>query len=667
MNAKLHTLSFIIVLALLTTSINSNAQVTIGSNITPNNGALLDLKEEYTSGGEANSKRGLGLPRVKITEKYSLKDVIEGYESLADKDKKDLSASHIGLVVYNMNPFRPDQCSIAQSGVMVWTGDDGWQNILNYQGEYQGDIATRRADSLILVKFYDVCGGDNWVEKNRRNWKSEKPLHEWTGVSVETNADGTPKLCGRVTQLRQVSAARNGSTIPNDIFNLSELRELRIGSTEKDNGYVDITDVHKLKKLEDFMVRNINITSGIPNSIGELTNLKNLDISACKGLEDSHIPASLTSMTSLEVVELYRNGLAGSIPDDIGNLVNLKTLDLANNKLTGSIPSSIGKLVKLSRIEMTSNQLSGEIPAEIGNMTSLTGIALSNNNFTSISPQLGINAATNAPNIVDFLAADCKITNLPKELALMSQLESIILNNNEINQNIPVEIAQMDKLEHLYLDHNKIPGPIPAEFGSSPSMFHLNLSFNQLTGGIPEELGNSRSIVILNLESNMNLGGQLPASLANMGKIETLNVGQCGLTGTIPEAYANLSATLRVFHANRNKLEGTLPTFFTSFPKLDELTLYENNYTGEIPASYNNFVRINTSLFTLQIQNNYLSGGDVPANIISAVNRQPSISVATEENPIRVQICPQSYTAGTGTGGSNTKPFNNFDACMPKP
>lgn len=198
-------------------------------------------------------------------------------------------------------------------------------------------------------------------------------------------------------------------------------------------------------------------------------------------------------------------------------------------------------------------------------------------------------------------------------------------------------------------------------------MYDLNLSFNQLTGGIPEELGNSQSIVILNLESNMSLGGQLPASLANMGKIGTLNIGQCGLTGTIPEVYANLSATLQVFKADRNQLEGTLPTFFTSFPSLQTLALYENNFTGEIPASYNNFPRINTSLFTLQIQNNYLSGGDVPANIISAVNRQPSISVATEENPIRVQICPQSYTAGTGTGGPNTKPFYNFDACMPKP
>lgn len=667
MNVKLHILSSIFILsALLITSISLNAQVTIGSDIAPNRGALLDLKEEYTSGGGANSKRGLALPRVKITGKYTLNDVIQGYDALTDTEKKNLSASHIGLVVYNMNPFRPDQCSTAQSGVMVWTGDGGWENVLNYQGEYQGDIATRRADSLILVKFYDACGGDNWREKDRRNWKSEKPLHEWMGVSVETNADGTPKLCGRVTKLTQSTCASNGSTIPTDIFNLSELRELSIGSIKKDNGYdgyVDITDVHKLKKLEDLMVRSINITSGIPNSIGELTNLKKLDISSCKGLEDSHIPATLTSMTSLEEVSLNGNGLAGSIPDDIGNLVNLKTFRLTNNKLTGSIPSSIGKLVKLSEIEMGINQLSGEIPAEIGNMTSLTTIALSTNKFTSISPQLGINAATNAPNIKKFSAEDNKITNLPKELALMSQLESIILTNNEINQNIPVEIAQMDKLEHLYLDYNKIPGPIPAEFGSSPSMFNLNLSFNQLTGGIPEGLGNSQSIVYLNLESNMNLGGQLPASLANMAKIGTLNVGQCGLTGTIPESYANLSTTLREFNADRNELEGTLPTFFTSFPKLNGLTLYANNYTGEIPVSYNDFPRINSSTFTLKINDNYLSGGDVPANIISAVNRQPSISVATEKNPIRVQICPQLYT----TGGPNTKPFNNFDACMPKP
>lgn len=95
MKKKLLTKRFLpLLLTLSVVFSNLNAQVTIGSNEPPNHGAILDLKEEQTTGGEPNSTRGLGLPRVKITDKYLLKDVIEEYESFSDEDKEKLSTSH---------------------------------------------------------------------------------------------------------------------------------------------------------------------------------------------------------------------------------------------------------------------------------------------------------------------------------------------------------------------------------------------------------------------------------------------------------------------------------------------------------------------------------------------------------------------------------------------
>jgi len=44
----------------------AKAQVTIGSDIPPRAGSLLDLKENAETGKKANAEKGLGLPRVEL-------------------------------------------------------------------------------------------------------------------------------------------------------------------------------------------------------------------------------------------------------------------------------------------------------------------------------------------------------------------------------------------------------------------------------------------------------------------------------------------------------------------------------------------------------------------------------------------------------------------------
>ena len=53
-----------------------------------------------------------------------------------------------------------------------------------------------------------------------------------------------------------------------------------------------------------------------------------------------------------------------SLPDSIGNLTNLKYLNLSKNQLK-DLPESIGKLKKLQRLHLYGNQLSDEEKARI--------------------------------------------------------------------------------------------------------------------------------------------------------------------------------------------------------------------------------------------------------------------------------------------------------------
>lgn len=112
--------------------ISLQAQVTIGVTDAPMDGALLDLKEETKIG--ANSKKGLLLPRVKLTDPTLLYPMFETtpgsgvaneyYDS--DEKRNSENLNHIGLTVYNLS-----NCDKKfNKGVYSWDGRR-WNQLLN--------------------------------------------------------------------------------------------------------------------------------------------------------------------------------------------------------------------------------------------------------------------------------------------------------------------------------------------------------------------------------------------------------------------------------------------------------------------------------------------------------------------------------------------------------
>ncbi|MDR2949756.1 MAG: hypothetical protein LBV71_11165 [Prevotella sp.] len=89
------------------------AQVTIGSGIEPNKGALLDLKEKTPvdpAVDNSTANKGIGLPRVNLTSLTTLTDI-------SDAVGKELQ--HTGLMVYNINTVVASNIS---PGIYVWDG-----------------------------------------------------------------------------------------------------------------------------------------------------------------------------------------------------------------------------------------------------------------------------------------------------------------------------------------------------------------------------------------------------------------------------------------------------------------------------------------------------------------------------------------------------------------
>ncbi len=81
-------------------------------------------------------------------------------------------------------------------------------------------------------------------------------------------------------------------------------------------------------------------------------------------------------------IKLTNNNLKGVLPESIGDLTNLRVLNLHKNQIEGNIPSSIGNLNTLIHLNLSLNNLQGNIPNEITHLKNLEYLYLFFNDFT---------------------------------------------------------------------------------------------------------------------------------------------------------------------------------------------------------------------------------------------------------------------------------------------
>ncbi|GAB4043830.1 putative Ig domain-containing protein [Spirosoma litoris] len=97
-----------------------------------------------------------------------------------------------------------------------------------------------------------------------------------------------------------------------------------------------------------------------PASFTSLTELQRLDLSG--NVFEGTLPDfgnGLTKLTYINLVIASTGGLTGTIPGSLSALTNLTYLDLSGHQLTGSIPAGLGLLTKLQTLTLKNNQLSG--------------------------------------------------------------------------------------------------------------------------------------------------------------------------------------------------------------------------------------------------------------------------------------------------------------------
>ncbi|KAJ9689788.1 hypothetical protein PVL29_012457 [Vitis rotundifolia] len=97
-----------------------------------------------------------------------------------------------------------------------------------------------------------------------------------------------------------------------------------------------------------------------------------------------NFPYSISTMVSLNYLNVSHNSISQSIGDIFANLAGLTILDLSLNNFTGDLPNSFTSLSNLSTLYLQNNQLTGSLSVLTG--LPLTDLNVANNNFSGWIP-----------------------------------------------------------------------------------------------------------------------------------------------------------------------------------------------------------------------------------------------------------------------------------------
>ena len=222
------------------------------------------------------------------------------------------------------------------------------------------------------------------------------------GGATAINSDASDTARHMPIPAQYTEQCSNGIAVQNPADNPGLVADCAALLASKDTLEGSGTNVRRLNWLPDIPISDWdgiatanNRVSGLglsaDNSNGAVSTDYFLDLGASKLYSNQltgTIPAELGNLTNLKTLDLSNNQLTGAIPPELGNLANLTRLDLNHNYLTGAIPSELGNLANLRDLRLRFNALTGEIPADLGNLSNLWSLCLYGNRFRCIPASL---------------------------------------------------------------------------------------------------------------------------------------------------------------------------------------------------------------------------------------------------------------------------------------
>ncbi|KAI4329006.1 hypothetical protein L6164_021313 [Bauhinia variegata] len=311
----------------------------------------------------------------------------------------------------------------------------------------------------------------------------------------------------RLVRLTTLDLGNNNFTgnLPPTLYACKSLSAIRLASNQLE-GQIS-PGILELQSLS-FLSISTNYLSNFTGALRILTGLKNLStLALSKNFFGEMIPDDVNiigpdDFQELQILALGGCNFTGRIPAWLSKLNKLEVVDLSYNQLTGSIPPWLGTLPQLFYLDLSVNLITGVFPIELTGLPALTSQQV-NDKVERTYLELPLYVAPTNTTLLQY--------NQPSNLP-----PAIYLGNNSISGSIPIEIGQLKVLNQLYLNHNNFSGSIPVQISNLTNLERLDLSGNRLSGEIPASLKSLHFLSSFSVANN-DLQGEIP----NGGQFDT--------------------------------------------------------------------------------------------------------------------------------------------------
>ncbi|KAB2615416.1 LRR receptor-like serine/threonine-protein kinase [Pyrus ussuriensis x Pyrus communis] len=371
--------------------------------------------------------------------------------------------------------------------------------------------------------------------------------------------------------------------IPPKLFNLSMIRVISL-SLNPLSGSLPANIGLNAPNLESLLVDGTNLVAGPLPNLSNASKLRVLDMGS--NSFTGFLPSTLCSLKNLERLYLYLNSLtidasAPQVESPLSCLFNLRKLtglSLGGNPLNTTIPVFRGNLsTSLLDVDLSFSNIRGNIPVDIGNLSNLITLVLENNQLSGPIP-------TSIQNLQALYLKDNVLQgHIPYELCQLNNLAILDLGGNRLSGSIPSCLGNLSvALSSLWLGSNLLTSKIPSSFWQLKNMLHLNLSSNSLVGPLSEDIGKLKDVVDMDL-SNNHFSGNIPGRIGGLQKMINLSLANNYLEGPIPSSFKTL-LSLEFLDLSKNNLSGEIPKSLEALLYLKHLNLSFNKLQGEIPT-----------------------------------------------------------------------------------
>lgn len=449
-------------------------------------------------------------------------------------------------------------------------------------------------------------------------------------------------------------------------------------------------------KASDIVSLNLsqNLALSVPKDF--ITNCINLKEIKFTGNEARTLPASLSSASRLNVLDLSNNRLEEIDHAELQKLSSLVSIKLANNNLS-RLPNNFAHFRQLRSLNISSNNFK-ELPEQVYNLRSLCDLDISfnkisslpriaslttlerlwmtnndlkgpfNEGFKQLSKLREIDARFNAITNID------NVTGLP-------ELDQLLVGHNSIS----AFKGSFKKLRHLVLDHNPMTAfdledavlsltylniasakivefkdtifenmanlqklildknhftNMPSGFGRLTKLQHLSMAKNRM-GAVPSSIGNLTELKFLNLrECNIS---RLPAEIWYCKNLEMLN-----LSSNVLDAFPRMNAVPPPPSEVHKDPSATLTPGLTHSPSFEELGKLEDFQARRPSQASTGVLSIGSSPGGSGRKNSMVSNpGGRKMSQISRTNTEYSMATATRKDSNLSQVRLQNTFAGS--------------------